>query len=64
MRCKVILDKAISESVKAIVEFEGEKNDLAIKILSWLEAVNTGNEDFEDKASVNKRMEILLNSVK
>jgi hypothetical protein len=64
MRCKVILDKAISESVKAIVEFEGEKNDLATKILSWLEAVNTGNEDFEDKASVNKRMEILLNSVK
>ena len=64
MRCKVILDKAISESVKAIVEFEGEKNDLAIKILSWLEAVNTGNEDFDDKASVNKRMEILLNSVK
>jgi hypothetical protein len=60
----VILDKAISESVKAIVEFEEEKNDLAIKILSWLEAVNTGNEDFEDKASVNKRMEILLNSVK
>ncbi len=58
------LDKSITESVIEIVENNNQPADLANKILSWLEAVHSGQESLEDKNSYLNRIEVLLDATK
>jgi len=58
------LDKSITESVIEIVENNNQPADLASKILSWLEAVHSGQESLEDKNSYLNRIEVLLDATK
>ncbi len=58
------LDKSITESVIEIVENNNQPADLANKILSWLDAVHSGQESLEDKNSYLNRIEVLLDATK
>lgn len=58
------LDKSITESVIEIVEKNNQPSDLANKILSWLDAVHSGQESLDDKNSYLNRIEVLLDATK
>ena len=58
------LDKSITESVIEIVEKNNQPTDLANKILSWLDAVHSGQESLDDKNSYLNRIEVLLDATK
>lgn len=58
------LDKSITESVIEIVEKGNQPADLANKILSWLDAVHSGQESLDDKNSYLNRIEVLLDATK
>jgi hypothetical protein len=58
------LDKSITESVIEIVEKNSQPADLANKILSWLDAVHSGQESLDDKNSYLNRIEVLLDATK
>jgi hypothetical protein len=58
------LDKSITESVLEIVEKNNQPADLANKILSWLDAVHSGQESLDDKNSYLNRIEVLLDATK
>ena len=58
------LDKSITESVIEIVEMNNQPADLANKILSWLDAVHSGQESLDDKNSYLNRIEVLLDATK
>jgi hypothetical protein len=58
------LDKSITESVIEIVKKNNQPADLANKILSWLDAVHSGQESLDDKNSYLNRIEVLLDATK
>lgn len=58
------LDKSITESVIEIVEKGNQPADLANKILSWLDAVHSGQESLDDKNSYLNRIDVLLDATK
>jgi hypothetical protein len=58
------LDKSITESVIEVVEKNDQTSDLANKILSWLDAVHSGQESLDDKNSYLNRIEVLLDATK
>lgn len=58
------LDKSITESVIEIIEKNNQPTDLANKILSWLDAVHSGQESLDDKNSYLNRIEVLLDATK
>jgi hypothetical protein len=58
------LDKSITESVIEVVEKNNQTSDLANKILSWLDAVHSGQESLDDKNSYLNRIEVLLDATK
>lgn len=58
------LDKSITESVIEIVKKNNQPADLSTKILSWLDAVHSGQESLDDKNSYLNRIEVLLDATK
>jgi len=58
------LDKSIIDSVKEIVKKNNQGDDLAVKILSWLDAIHSGKESLEDKNSYIARVEVLMDATK
>lgn len=58
------LDKSISKSVIETVEDFGQPADLATKILSWLDAIHSGQETLDDRNSYLNRIEVLLEATK
>uniref|UniRef100_UPI00404793C6 CxC ATPase DNA modification system associated small protein n=1 Tax=Limnohabitans sp. TaxID=1907725 RepID=UPI00404793C6 len=58
------LDKSITDSVKEIVKKNNQGDDLAAKILSWLDAIHSGKESLEDKNAYITRVEVLMDATK
>jgi hypothetical protein len=58
------LDKSIIDSVNEIVKKNKQGDDLAAKILSWLDAVHSGKESIENKNAYMTRVEVLLDATK
>jgi hypothetical protein len=58
------LDKSIIDSVKEIVKKNNQGDDLAAKILSWLDAIHSGKESLEDKNAYITRVEVLMDATK
>ena len=58
------LDQSIIDSVKEIVKKNNQGDDLAHKILTWLDAIHSGKESVEDKNSYMTRVEVLMDATK
>jgi hypothetical protein len=58
------LDSSIIASVNETVQKYGQSSDLANRILSWLDAVHSGQVSIEDRNAYLQRIEVLLDATK
>jgi len=54
------LDIKITEAIEAAVEQEGQPAAVAKRLIAWLEAVNSGNEDIADTAQSDRHLDVLF----
>jgi hypothetical protein len=53
------LDPKISQAIKEAVEEAGQSAALARRLIAWMEAVTSGNEDLADQAAAARHLEVL-----
>ena len=53
------LDPKISEAIKDAVDKAGQSPALARRLIAWMEAVTSGNEDPGDQTAAARHLEIL-----
>ena len=58
------LDSSIIASVKETVEKYNQSSELAHRILSWLDAVHSGQVSIDDRNAYLQRIEVLLDATK
>jgi hypothetical protein len=58
------LDSSIIASVKETVEKYNQSGELANRILSWLDAVHSGQVSIDDRNAYLQRIEVLLDATK
>ena len=58
------LDSSIIASVKETVEKYTQSGELANRILSWLDAVHSGQVSIDDRNAYLQRIEVLLDATK
>ena len=57
------LDIKITDAIKRAVENEGQPKSVAKRIIAWLEAINTGNEDINDLSQSGRHLDVLFEAV-
>lgn len=57
------LDTKIIDAIEKAVVNEGQPKTVATRIIAWLEAVNTGNEDINDLSQSGRRLDVLFEAV-
>jgi len=55
----VSLDIRISQAIKDAVSDAGQSPALARRLIAWMEAVTSGNEDPADQATASRHIEVL-----
>jgi hypothetical protein len=55
----MVLDSKISEAIEAAVQDEGQSPALARRLIAWMEAATSGNEDLSDPAATARHLEVL-----
>ncbi len=58
------LDQPLIDSVQEILMWHKQGDDLAHKILTWLDAIHSGKESLEDKNAYMTRVEVLMDATK
>lgn len=53
------LDSKISQAIKDAVDTAGQSPALARRLIAWMEAVTSGNEDIADQAAAARHLEVL-----
>lgn len=53
------LDTRISEAIHDAVEEAGQPKELARRLVAWIEAVTSGNEDINDQATAARHLDVL-----
>lgn len=56
------LDIKLKEAVEVAVEEIGQPPAVARKVIAWLRAISSGNEDISDSAQTKRRLELIYNS--
>lgn len=54
------IDTRIMQAIKEAVEEAGQPETLAHRLIAWFEAVTSGNEDINDKATTARHLEVLF----
>ena len=57
------LDQTIKDAVNSAVREAGQSQQLATKLLAWIDAVISGNEDVHDRDSSLRHLELLFKAV-
>jgi hypothetical protein len=57
------VDRTIQEAVLASVREAGQPDQLAKKLLAWLEAIASGNEELTDLEAAQRHLELLFGAV-
>lgn len=55
-----MVDKRVQESLHEAVAEAGQKQEVAVRVIAWLEAVSDGRESFADKEKVANRLASLF----
>jgi hypothetical protein len=58
------LDSSIIESVNETVKKYNQSSELANRILSWLDAIHSGQVSIDDRNAYLQRIEVLLDATK
>ncbi len=53
------LDAKISQAIKDVVSEAGQSPALARRLIAWMEAVTSGNEDLADPVATARHLEVL-----
>jgi Small protein from certain CxC ATPase-based DNA modification systems len=53
------LDAKITEAIQVAVKEAGQSTTLARRLIAWLEAVTSGNEDIDDLAVSERHLDVL-----
>lgn len=53
------LDQKISQAIRDAVNDAGQSAALARRLIAWMEAVTSGNEDLADQAAATRHLEVL-----
>ena len=53
------LDIEITEAIEAAVEEAGQPATVAKRLIAWLEAINSGNEDLNDREQAERHLDVL-----
>ena len=53
------LDPKISQAIKEAVDEVGQSAALARRLIAWMDAVTSGNEDLADQAAAARHLEVL-----
>ena len=53
------LDVKVKNAIESAVQDANQPTSVANRLIAWFEAINDGNEDLNDMAQVNQRLEIL-----
>ena len=53
------LDSKIKNAIEMAVQKSGQPSTVANRLIAWFEAINDGNEDINDRAHVDRRLEFL-----
>jgi hypothetical protein len=56
------LDPRIEEAIKESVKNHNQSENLAQKIIAWLEALVEGNESLEDKDSIARHVNLIYDN--
>ena len=54
------LDARIAQAINEAVVEAGQPKALARRLVAWLEAVNSGNEDIDDQKTAARHLEVLF----
>ena len=57
------VDPKVTEAITAAVEERGQSPALARRLLAWLQAVTSGNEDLADVSATERRLELIYADV-
>ena len=55
-----MIDKHIKQAIEEAVEDENQPHTLASRLIAWLEALTSGNEDINDRPATTRRLEVLF----
>jgi len=55
-----MIDERITHAIEKAVEEENQPYGLARRLIAWLEALTSGNEDINDRAATARRLEVLF----
>jgi hypothetical protein len=55
----MMVDPKIKEAIEEAVEEAGQSPALTRRLIAWLEAVTSGNEDINDSAAADRHLEML-----
>lgn len=56
------LDLKIEEAIQTAVEQEGQSEPLARRMIAWMNAIVSGNEDVNNQQSANRHLELLYDA--
>ncbi|MGY0486712.1 CxC ATPase DNA modification system associated small protein [Streptomyces sp. WG-D5] len=56
------LDSKITESIREAVAEAGQDSKLAQRLIAWMAAVTSGNEDVNDSDAAERRLDVLYES--
>lgn len=57
------LDPRIQEAIEVVVANSGQSSTVATKLIRWMEALTSGNEDIQDTQAAERHLEILFEEV-
>lgn len=58
------LDRKVGDSIRQAVRDAKQSDEVANKIIAWLEALTGGNENLADRDATIKRLELLYSTTK
>ncbi len=58
------LDPKIEEAIQAAVKQEGQSEVLARRLVAWMKAIVSGNENVNSEQSANRHLELLYDATK
>lgn len=56
------LDEKIAEAICEAVSEYGQHQKLALRLIAWLEAVTSGNEDINDAVAAQRHLDVLYDA--
>jgi len=58
-----VIDPILRKAIVQSTEMAGQPSDLALRLIAWIEALVSGNEELTDREATRTRMERLMEAI-